>query len=1420
MADKTYLYDVFISYRWVSPDQDWVRNQLYPALVNAGLKVCLDVENFRPGQDLILEMEKAGLESRQIVCVISPEYFEEGRMVEFENLSARRRDPAGRSSVLIPFILREAKIPDRISGLISIDWTNRAHHEREWRKLLEVLNAPELNAPPPGDHQQISKTPISRKRRETTEQVAPHQRRVAPGNEETSVEIDFAIITAIEIERKAVCTALSLTDDQRVRKGSRVYWRGRLPVADGFYEIVVAQSLDMANVDAALLTSDVIRDWQPGAMLMVGIAASANREVNLGDVVVASNVHYYERGKVGPEGVVKLEPYIYPADSTLWSNILALPEWKTRIAAKRPDLKRVRPKVHHGVIASGERVIAYAALRDEIASSHRKTLAIEMEGYGFSKAASQSFEQVRHLVIRAICDDGSETKNDKWHAYAAAAAASYARHFLADQPLEPRNTQRSAKPAERLETGSTEVYVEDRSKDFWTSSHFDSLIHQRNATGDPTVLVILVNGDGEDPSVLWGDGPKLLLENLGTDLDVIAFGSSLGAADVVNEAARLRRTILSRPQPYMHMFFLTTSQGSSIVSEMLVQDIEFISGEPNGTLSQLPPIAAKTRAIFNFETESRPAQQRAASRRRARSAAGFQDRFKQSFERLKANDFPRPRLILFVPAENPKLDHIKHFTDQTELVEFVHEPASSDAPKSRRNETDSRLSIVAAHLRRYCNSPDMIVSYITNRRCVSLDGGTKPTFDSRPEGTSRRDWLGWEGSQQFVLNQLDRLSQPRLRHQHPRILITGSAGVGKSIILRRHARRISRKFLETQSSSSLSVVIPTQNMTLSERELALMPPAGTTKTGWRVFSEYLAALVGRIVVDPVEEDAFADRGSREVDAWQSAATLVTPEWVQSCLSGELVTLIMDGVDEFLANHNTLTVESVSQLLRGLDESSEKQKTQCILAIRNTLPAIAELSHHRDDNYEIAPLSETAAEELFPGTRELLEGFNDPNLRRLILSPLVLVRLGPRAELIRQKSLNTRASILRHALEALIEESKLSRLRGHAIPLHAWVEALDVVAWIIFRDNLGSIIVDDLVEAAKQLKQSWSQNSNQLSHGFREGLGIFEEEQTVKALRSRTVLDPIGKDEVRFTHREWEDFLVAEYVGQCALAQMFEQLDRRAFPKQIYIDGGEVLSEQMRKMGSSITAEWLEPAFVEGNPFARPWPLMNICALVGNGNVDIDQNAFRRLLDLICQPDCPEFTRIVAVSSFGMRFIRADQRDQSMKYMWSDMADALGKIIAQGSSPQRKVTASMAWCYRAELWRRRPSLQNGESEPWPALSAMTDEGVAAARESGIVWREANNRIVTDLGNKSFQIAAAQYPLAVRSLPHEEISLTHYLFLAAASVKAGAAINNIFPYLRSVFDDDSGVAERVERFGLPQLKALFDSCRKASESVLTT
>ena len=201
---------------------------------------------------------------------------------------------------------------------------------------------------------------------------------------------------------------------------------------------MVTQLPDAAIVDAALAVSDTIYDWEPGSVLMVGIAGAAKEGVQLGDLVLGRGVCYYGRGKETVDGTLP-EPQYYSADATLWDRVISVPKWDSPIPIIRPDGEDVRPKTHYEVIASSERVIANADIRDEIAANNRKIAAIEMEGYGISAATFKKYRPVRCLVIRAISDLADASKNDQWQPYAAAVAAEFTKYFLLDKPLEPLN---------------------------------------------------------------------------------------------------------------------------------------------------------------------------------------------------------------------------------------------------------------------------------------------------------------------------------------------------------------------------------------------------------------------------------------------------------------------------------------------------------------------------------------------------------------------------------------------------------------------------------------------------------------------------------------------------------------------------------------------------------------------------------------------------------------------------------------------------------------------------------------------------------------------------------------------------------------------------------------------------------------------
>jgi hypothetical protein len=149
-------YDAFVSYRWTEPEKTWVREEFVPRLRAAGLSICLDIDDFIPGRDLILEMERAGIQSKHILCVITPSYFDGNRMVSFESLAARRRDPSGQSSTLIPILLKHTELPEWIRGLIPIDWTDKNRIDKEWAKLLQILGGDERVSSPSSLHEDKS----------------------------------------------------------------------------------------------------------------------------------------------------------------------------------------------------------------------------------------------------------------------------------------------------------------------------------------------------------------------------------------------------------------------------------------------------------------------------------------------------------------------------------------------------------------------------------------------------------------------------------------------------------------------------------------------------------------------------------------------------------------------------------------------------------------------------------------------------------------------------------------------------------------------------------------------------------------------------------------------------------------------------------------------------------------------------------------------------------------------------------------------------------------------------------------------------------------------------------------------------------------------------------------------------------------
>ncbi|KAL5003223.1 hypothetical protein BDV10DRAFT_155931, partial [Aspergillus recurvatus] len=97
----------------------------------------------------------------------------------------------------------------------------------------------------------------------------------------------------------------------------------------------------------------------------------------------------------------------------------------------RPVRQSEEPRVHYGLIASGNQLVRDGVSRDRLAQKHG-ALCFEMEAAGL-------MNQLPFVVIRGICDYCDSHKSKHWQGYASMTAAAYAKVLLSRIPQAKSN---------------------------------------------------------------------------------------------------------------------------------------------------------------------------------------------------------------------------------------------------------------------------------------------------------------------------------------------------------------------------------------------------------------------------------------------------------------------------------------------------------------------------------------------------------------------------------------------------------------------------------------------------------------------------------------------------------------------------------------------------------------------------------------------------------------------------------------------------------------------------------------------------------------------------------------------------------------------------------------------------------------------
>jgi nucleoside phosphorylase len=194
---------------------------------------------------------------------------------------------------------------------------------------------------------------------------------------------------------------------------------------------------DMGPMSAAIATERLLAEFAVREVAMVGIAGALKDDIELGDVVIASKVDYYQQAAkvvTGEAGGIEFllagnvfqgPPYLLQIARNLrWmpEHAKTVSDWKAGTAARRRDLdlpaEPGRDTAEYSIapIASGDIVGAASEFTRWLQTNRDRSLAaIEMESAGAAYAAYSRVEGVPVLVVRGISDfaDARKAELDK-----------------------------------------------------------------------------------------------------------------------------------------------------------------------------------------------------------------------------------------------------------------------------------------------------------------------------------------------------------------------------------------------------------------------------------------------------------------------------------------------------------------------------------------------------------------------------------------------------------------------------------------------------------------------------------------------------------------------------------------------------------------------------------------------------------------------------------------------------------------------------------------------------------------------------------------------------------------------------------------------------------------------------------------------
>ena len=202
----------------------------------------------------------------------------------------------------------------------------------------------------------------------------------------------IGIIGAMEVEIASLKSAMKVS--RMLKKAQMEFLEGEL---EGCQAVVVRSGI--GKVNAAVCTQILVDEFGVDGVINTGIAGSLKAEINIGDIVLSTDVLHHDMDATGfgyPLGQIpQMDAFSFQAD-----------EQMRKLAKEVCEEVNPEIRVFEGRVVSGDQFISSREVKDKI-KENLDGCCTEMEGAAIAQTAY--LNQIPFVIIRAISDKADDS---------------------------------------------------------------------------------------------------------------------------------------------------------------------------------------------------------------------------------------------------------------------------------------------------------------------------------------------------------------------------------------------------------------------------------------------------------------------------------------------------------------------------------------------------------------------------------------------------------------------------------------------------------------------------------------------------------------------------------------------------------------------------------------------------------------------------------------------------------------------------------------------------------------------------------------------------------------------------------------------------------------------------------------------------